>query len=92
MRIADQVYSVVGRIAMDQMVVDLGAQLPTGETLLGEEAVLFGAAENGDPSVDLWAAAAGTINYEVVTRIAPSVQRVYLNETPPEQSSQQGAE
>lgn len=81
-RIADQVYSVVGRIAMDQMVVDLGTQLPAGETLLGEEAVLFGAADNGDPSVDLWAAAAGTINYEVVTRIAPSVQRVYLNETP----------
>ncbi|WP_394939379.1 alanine racemase [Psychromicrobium sp. YIM B11713] len=81
-RIADQVYPVVGRIAMDQMVVDLGTQLADDESLLGQEAVLFGAAEAGDPSVDLWAAAAGTINYEVVTRLAPSVQRVYLHETP----------
>lgn len=80
-RIGNEIYPVVGRIAMDQMVVDLGpgAKVAEGESLLGQEAVLFGAAELGDPSVDLWAAAAGTLNYEVVTRIAPRVPRVYLH-------------
>lgn len=80
-RIGDAVYPVVGRIAMDQMVVDVGPEVSVagGGSLLGQEAVLFGAAEDGNPSVDLWAAAAGTINYEVVTRIAPRVPRVYRN-------------
>ncbi|MDN5669987.1 MAG: alanine racemase [Renibacterium salmoninarum] len=80
-RIGTEIYPVVGRIAMDQMVVDLGPgnRVADGESLLGREAVLFGAAEAGDPSVDLWAAAAGTLNYEVVTRIAPRVPRVYLH-------------
>ncbi|WP_285728287.1 alanine racemase [Psychromicrobium xiongbiense] len=80
-RIGDTVHSVVGRIAMDQMVVDLGAgaAVAEGRSVLGQEAVLFGA--EPDPSVDLWAAAAGTINYEIVTRIAPRVPRVYLNES-----------
>ncbi|NYE95210.1 alanine racemase [Psychromicrobium silvestre] len=83
-RIAGGVYPVVGTIAMDQLVVDLGGRLPEGESVLGAEAVLFGAADDGDPSVDLWAAAAGTINYEIVTRVASSVERVYLNEQPTE--------
>lgn len=78
-RIGTEVFPVVGRIAMDQMVVDLGlgSRVADGGSLLGHEAVLFGAAEAGDPSVDLWAAAAGTLNYEVVTRIAPRVPRIY---------------
>lgn len=85
-RIGDQVYSVVGRIAMDQMVVDLGpnSKMADGCSLLGHEAVLFGAAAVGDPSVDLWAAAAGTINYEVVIRIAPRVPRIYLHASEPD--------
>lgn len=82
-RIGDEVFPVAGRIAMDQLVVDLGPghAVAEGCSLLGAEAVLFGADE--DPSVDLWAAAAGTINYEIVTRIAPRVPRVYLNEQDP---------
>jgi alanine racemase len=77
-------YPVVGRIAMDQMVVDfgpLGIGSGSGHgTRLGSEAILFGDGADGGPTADDWARAAGTINYEIVTRISPRVPRRYLNE------------
>ncbi|WP_125610281.1 alanine racemase [Specibacter cremeus] len=83
-RIDGITYPVVGRIAMDQMVVDLGpgGRADHGGTVLGAEAVLFGDPALGDPSVDDWARAAGTINYEVVTRISPRVPRTYTGGIP----------
>lgn len=74
-------YPVVGRIAMDQMVIDLGAVgiAGTDESLLGREAILFGPGDDGEASVDAWASAAGTINYEIVTRISPRVPRRYVD-------------
>ena len=63
-----------GRVAMDQFVVDLGPDADA-DTLVGTEAVLFG----GDgPSATDWAEAAGTINYEIVTRVSPRVPRHYI--------------
>jgi alanine racemase len=56
---------------MDQFVVDVGDH----PVLVGDEAVLFGDPTLGVPSADEWAAAAGTINYEIVTRIGPRVPR-----------------
>jgi alanine racemase len=64
-------FRVSGRIAMDQFVVDVGDH----PVLVGDEAVLFGDPTLGVPSADEWAAAAGTINYEIVTRIGPRVPR-----------------
>lgn len=64
---------VAGRIAMDQVVVDVG-DTPVS---VGDRAVLFGDPSTGAPSADEWAAAAGTINYEIVTRIGPRVARRY---------------
>ena len=72
--ILGKTYPVRGRIAMDQCVVDLGAEIDP-EEFLGATAIIFG--EHG-PSVTEWANAAGTINYEVVTRISPRVPRIYL--------------
>ena len=71
-------YRVVGRIAMDQMVVDLGEPGLSDPALgyLGAPAILFGAGEN--PPVEEWADAAQTINYEIVTRISPRVERLYI--------------
>lgn len=82
-RVNGVTYPVVGRIAMDQMVIDLGQAglVASGRSATGAEAVLFGPGDDGEPSVDEWAAAAGTNNYEIVTRISQRVQRVYLNET-----------
>lgn len=66
-------YRVSGRVAMDQIVVDLGDD--TAE--VGDRAVLFGDPQSGVPAADDWAAAADTINYEIVTRIGPRVTRSY---------------
>jgi alanine racemase len=55
----------VGRICMDQFVVDLGPG-PTDVTE-GDEAILFGPGEVGEPTAQNWADLLGTIHYEVVT-------------------------
>jgi alanine racemase len=68
--------TVAGRVAMDQFVVDLGGDEP--ET--GAQAVLFGPGDRGEPTAEDWAQAAGTIAYEIVTRIGTRVPRVYVNE------------
>ncbi len=68
--------TVAGRIAMDQFVVDLGGDRPEP----GTEAVLFGPGDRGEPTAEDWAQAAGTIGYEIVTRIGPRVPRVHVNE------------
>ncbi|MGU3646555.1 alanine racemase [Microbacterium sp. C23T] len=69
-------FAVAGRIAMDQFVVDVGdAQVSVGDT-----AVLFGDPTLGAPSATEWAEAAGTINYEIVTRIGPRVPRRQVSE------------
>lgn len=73
-RINDVTYPVAGRIAMDQVVVDVG----DAEVAVGDRAVLFGDPATGAPPVEAWADAAGTINYEIVTRIGPRVTRRYV--------------
>jgi alanine racemase len=66
--------TLAGRVCMDQVVVDLGDDTAAP----GDEVVLFG---DGGPSADDWAAACGTIGYEIVTRIGPRVPRVPLGVT-----------
>jgi alanine racemase len=61
---------------MDQFVVDLGGD----GAAEGERALLFGPGEQGEPTAEDWARAAGTISYEIVTRISHRVPRVYMNE------------
>jgi alanine racemase len=83
-RVEGRTYPVVGTIAMDQMVIDLGLRgvASGGASALGAEAVLFGDGADGGPTADDWARAAGTVNYEIVTRISPRVPRRYINENP----------
>ncbi|WP_313477396.1 alanine racemase [Microbacterium sp.] len=69
--INDRRYTVSGRIAMDQFVVDVGDD----DVRPGDEVVLFGDPALGQPSATEWADAAGTINYEIVTRIGDRVPR-----------------
>jgi alanine racemase len=68
-------HTVAGRVAMDQFVVDLGGQ----EAGPGDEAVLFGPGDRGEPTAQDWADAADTISYEIVTRIGARVPRVYVD-------------
>lgn len=65
-------FPIVGRIAMDQFIVDVG----DADVSVGDRVVLWGDPSTGAPSVEEWAEAAGTINYELVTRIGPRVPRV----------------
>ena len=65
---------LLGRVSMDQFVVDLGKD---SKAKTGDEVVIFGDGSAGEYTVDEWASAAGTINYEIVTRIGPRVPRIY---------------
>lgn len=69
----------VGRICMDQFVVDLGpGPVDVSE---GDTAVLFGPGDAGEPTTQDWATTLGTINYEVVTSPRGRVSRVYVDES-----------
>lgn len=73
--ISGRKFKVAGRVCMDQFVVDIGDT----QAKIGDYAILFGDPANGEPSVNEWAEAADTINYEIVTRIGPRVHRNYIN-------------
>lgn len=63
----------VGRVCMDQFVVDLGPD--GGGVREGDTAVLFGA---GGPAAGDWAATIGTIDYEILTGVHGRARRSYL--------------
>jgi alanine racemase len=71
---AGRTRTVAGRVCMDQLVLDLGDDPATA----GDEVVLFGTGEDGGPTAQDWAAATGTISYEIVARVGPRVPREYL--------------
>lgn len=71
--IGESTYPQVGRIAMDQFLVDVGDD----PVAVGDRVVLWGDPARGAPSAAEWAAAAGTIGYEIVTRVGPRVTRTY---------------
>ena len=69
----------VGRICMDQFVVDLGpGEVDVAE---GDDAILFGPGTQGEPTAQDWADLLGTINYEVVTSPRGRVTRTYRGAT-----------
>jgi alanine racemase len=63
---------VVGRICMDQVVVDLG---PGAAERPGDEVVLLGGGDLGEPTAEDWARWAGTISYEIVARVGARLPR-----------------
>jgi alanine racemase len=64
---------IAGRVCMDQFVIDMGDD----EVSAGDEVILFGPGDHGEPTAQDWAEAIGTISYEIVTRIGPRVPRAY---------------
>lgn len=65
---------IIGRVSMDQFVVDLG---PDSKAQSGDWVVIFGNGSHGEYTAEDWGAASGSINYEMVTRIGPRVPRIY---------------
>jgi alanine racemase len=69
---------VLGRICMDQFVVDA-----PGATA-GDEVVVLGAGRGGEPTAQDWAEWCGTINYEIVTRMGGRQRRLWVDTEQPE--------
>lgn len=65
---------IVGRICMDQCMVDLG---PDSADQVGDEVVLLGGQGEESISTEEMAELMGTITYEVTCLIAPRVERVH---------------
>jgi alanine racemase len=74
--IGGRLHPIAGRIAMDQFVVDLGGATAQA----GDEVVLFGPGDDGEPTVADWATWAGTIPHEVFTGIGTRVPRRHVGE------------
>jgi len=70
---------IIGRVSMDQFVVDLG---PESQAVSGEWVEVFGDGIAGGYTAEEWGSASGSINYEIVTRIGPRVPRIYRSSSP----------
>lgn len=65
---------IIGRVSMDQFVVDLGSD---SKAISGDWVEVFGDGSAGGYTAEDWGSASGSINYEIVTRIGPRVPRIY---------------
>ena len=74
MRVRGQFAPVIGRVCMDQTMLDVGA---VPGVALGDEVVVFGRDESGTLPVSEVAEALDTISYEVVSGVSDRVARVY---------------
>ena len=68
--------TIAGMVCMDQFVLDVG----NDQASAGDEVLLFGPGDEGEPTAQDWAQALDTINYEIVTRIGARVPRCYLGD------------
>jgi alanine racemase len=69
---------IIGRVSMDQFVVDLG---PESTAISGDWVEVFGDGVDGGYTAEDWGSASGSINYEIVTRIGPRVPRIYRSQS-----------
>jgi alanine racemase len=65
---------IAGRVCMDQFVLDVG----DAAVAPGDEVVLWGPGDRGEPTAQDWADAVDTIHYELVTRIGGRFTRRYV--------------
>ena len=70
---------VVGRVTMDQVIVDVTPLGMSGDLpCLGEEAVLLGDQKGANISADEVAHWAGTISYEILCSLGNNLPRIYF--------------
>lgn len=74
--VQDKRVPVVGRICMDQMMIDV---TDLDDVKIGDEVVLFGVGKNSYPKVEELALILGTINYEVVCMMGRRIPRKYIS-------------
>ena len=69
---------ILGRVTMDQTIVDISLALCAGKVKIGDEAVVLGHQGKSVVSADELAAWADTINYEIVCNLGNRLPRVFL--------------
>jgi alanine racemase len=69
---------IVGTVCMDQFVVDFGDE-PVAP---GDEVVLFGPGDNGEPTAQEWGDALGGISYEIALSVGPRVPKTFTHNEP----------
>jgi len=80
-------WPIAGTVCMNQFAVDFG-----DETVQeGDEVVLFGPGDAGEPTPQDWADALGTISYDIVTRFGGRTPRSYFGVTYERDSRPAGA-
>jgi len=79
---------ISGTVCMNQFVVDFGPE----PAAAGDEVVLFGPGDSGEPTAQEWADALGTLSYEIVTRFGGRMPRTYSGVAYEEESVRDGAD
>ena len=69
-------HPIVGRVCMDQSMVDLG---PETQVKVGDPVVLIGKSGHNEITCDEWAEKLHTITYEITCQINPRVTRVFTS-------------
>ncbi|NLL80865.1 MAG: alanine racemase [Tissierellia bacterium] len=67
---------IVGRICMDQMMVDV---TEIDDVKIGNEVILFGYGNENYPHVEYLASLLGTVNYEIICMMGRRLPRVYVS-------------
>jgi alanine racemase len=69
--------SIAGTVNLNHVIVDLGDHPAEA----GDEVILFGPGDQGEPTAQEWADKLGTISYEIVSRFTGKVPRTYSGVT-----------
>jgi alanine racemase len=70
-------WPIAGTVCMDQFVIDFGDE----PVAAGDEVVLFGPGDDGEPTAQEWGEALGTISYDLATGVGARVPRSYPDGT-----------
>jgi alanine racemase len=70
-------FRIAGTVNMNQVILDLGDQPAEA----GDEVIVFGPGDDGEPTAQELADLLGTISYEIVTRFTGNVPRTYSGVT-----------
>ena len=73
----DKRFKIAGTVNMNQIILELGDEPAEA----GDEVVLFGPGDHGEPTAQEWADLLGTLSYEIVTRFTGKVPRTYCGVT-----------
>jgi alanine racemase len=75
--VAGRRVTIAGTVNMNHTMIDVG-DLPVRA---GDEVILFGPGDAGEPTAQDWADALGTLSYEIVTRFTAKIPRSYSGVT-----------